>query len=49
MESGYRLAIVLTIVFDSLATVFLAVLILSLAQRYHRTSRMRPTRLTTNS
>jgi hypothetical protein len=35
MESGYRLAVVLTIVFDSLATVFLGALVLLLARRYH--------------
>ena len=35
MESGYRLAVVLTIVFDSLATVFLGALVLLVARRYH--------------
>jgi hypothetical protein len=35
MESGYRLAVVLTIVFDGLATVFLGALVLLLARRYH--------------
>jgi hypothetical protein len=35
MESGYRLAIVLTIIFDSLATVFLGALVLIVARRYH--------------
>jgi hypothetical protein len=35
MESGYRLAIVLTIVFDGLATVLLGTFILIVARRYH--------------
>ena len=35
MESGYRLAVVLTIVFDSLATLFLGALVLLLTRRYH--------------
>src|SRR5262249_50737677 len=39
MESGYRLAIVLTIVFDSLATVFLGTFVLIVARRYHGPSR----------
>jgi hypothetical protein len=33
MESGYRLAIVLAIVFDALATVFLGVFVLIVAPR----------------
>jgi hypothetical protein len=49
MESGYRLAIVLTIAFDSLTTVFLATLILILAQRYHATDRPRTTRPRTST
>ena len=32
MESGYRLAIVLTLVLDTLATVFLAIFILIVAR-----------------
>ena len=39
MESGYRLAIVLTIVFDSLATVFLGALLLIVARRNHSAAR----------
>ena len=37
MESGYRLAIVLTLVFDALTTVFLAVFVLNVARtrRHH--------------
>ena len=40
MESGYRLAIDLTLVFDTLATVFLGVfvLIVARARRHHRAS-----------
>jgi hypothetical protein len=34
MESGYRLAVVLTILFDSLSTVFLGALVLLVARRY---------------
>jgi hypothetical protein len=41
MESGYRLAIVLTIVFDSLTTVSLGAFVLILARRYHRPRRPR--------
>ena len=37
MESGYRLAIVLTIVFDTLATVFLGVFVLIVARARHDT------------
>jgi hypothetical protein len=36
MESGYRLAIVLTLVFDSLATVFLGVFVLIVARARRR-------------
>jgi hypothetical protein len=35
MESGYRLAIVMTIVFDTLATVFLGVFVLIVARARH--------------
>jgi hypothetical protein len=35
MESGYRLAIVLTLVFDTLATVFLGAFVLIVARRHH--------------
>ena len=40
MESGYRLAIVLTLVFDSLTTIFLGLLvfIVARARRNHGTS-----------
>ena len=41
MESGYRLAIVLTIVFDGLATVLLGTFILMVALRYHGPGRSR--------
>ena len=46
MESGYRLAIVLTLVFDSLATVFLGVfvLIVARARRHHGASGVHPAR-----
>ena len=46
MESGYRLAIVLTLVFDSLATVFLGVfvLIVARARRHDRASSIQPAR-----
>jgi len=46
MESGYRLAIVLTLVFDTLATVFLGVfvLIVARARHYHGASSVRPAR-----
>jgi hypothetical protein len=44
MESGYRLAIVLTLVFDTLATVFLGVfvLIVARARRDHGASSVHP-------
>jgi hypothetical protein len=44
MESGYRLAIVLTLVFDTLATVFLGVfvVIVARARRKHSASSVRP-------
>jgi hypothetical protein len=44
MESGYRLAIVLTLVFDSLATVFLGVFVLLVARarRHHGASSVHP-------
>ncbi len=50
MESGYRLAIVLTLVFDSLATVFLGVfvLIVARARRHHRASTVHPARAGTS-
>ncbi len=50
MESGYRLAIVLTLVFDSLATVFLGVfvLIVARARRHHRVSTVHPARAGTS-
>ena len=46
MESGYRLAIVLTLVFDTLATVFLGVfvLIVARARRDYGASSVRPAR-----
>jgi hypothetical protein len=46
MESGYRLAIVLTLVFDTLATVFLGafVLIVVRARRHHGASSVHPAR-----
>ena len=45
MESGYRLAIVLALVFDVFTTVFLAVfvLVVARARRHHRASNARPT------
>ena len=45
MESGYRLAIVLALVFDVLTTVFLGVfvLVVARARRHHRASNARPT------
>jgi uncharacterized protein YacL len=48
MESGYRLAIVLALVFDVLTTVFLGVfvLVLARARRDQVASRARPTRST---
>jgi uncharacterized protein YacL len=48
MESGYRLAIVLALVFDVLTTVFLGVFVLAVARarRDHVASRARPTRST---
>jgi uncharacterized protein YacL len=48
MESGYRLAIVLALVFDVLTTVFLGVFVLALAhaRRDHHASSARPTRST---
>ncbi len=51
MESGYRLAIVLTLVFDSLATVFLGVfvLIVARARRHHGASSVDPARAGTTS
>jgi uncharacterized protein YacL len=51
MESGYRLAIVLALVFDVLTTVFLGVFVLALARarRHHSASRNRPTRSTITS
>ena len=47
MESGYRLAIVLTLVFDSLATIFLGlfVLFVARARRHHRASSVHPARI----
>lgn len=50
MESGYRLAIVLTLVFDTLATVFLGlfVLIVARARRHHGASRVHPARAGTS-
>jgi len=45
MESGYRLAIVLTIVFDSLATVLLGVFVVLLARSHVRVQHERPPRL----
>jgi len=49
MESGYRLAIVLALVFDALTTVFLGVFVLMVARarRHHGASDARPARLTT--
>jgi hypothetical protein len=46
MESGYRLAIVLTLVFDTLATVFLGafVLIVARARRHHGARSVHPAR-----
>jgi len=44
MESGYRLAIVLTLVFDSLTTVFLGIFVLLVAPRLVRTRGTAPTR-----
>jgi hypothetical protein len=46
MESGYRLAIVLTLIFDSLATVFLGVfvLIVARARHHHRAGSVHPAR-----
>jgi hypothetical protein len=41
MESGYRLAIVLTIVFDSLAAVFLGAFVMIVSRRYHGAERSR--------
>jgi hypothetical protein len=51
MESGYRLAIVLTHVFDTLATVFLGVfvLIVARARRHHRASSVHSARGGTSS
>jgi len=51
MESGYRLAIVLALVFDALTTVFLGVFVLMVARarRHHGASEARPTRLTTTT
>ena len=48
MESGYRLAIVLALVFDVLTTVFLGVFVLMVARarRHHGASNARPTRST---
>jgi len=45
MESGYRLAIVLALVFDVLTTVFLGVfvLVVARARRHHGASNARPT------
>lgn len=45
MESGYRLAIVLALVFDALTTVFLGVfvLVVARARRHHGASNARPT------
>jgi hypothetical protein len=50
MESGYRLAIVLTLVFDSLATVFLGafVLIVVRARRHRGASSVHPARAGTS-
>jgi hypothetical protein len=50
MESGYRLAIVLTLVFDSLATVFLGVFvfIVARARRHHHASSVHPARAGTS-
>ncbi len=50
MESGYRLAIVLTLVFDSLTTIFLGLLvfIVARARRTHGTSSVHRTREATN-
>ena len=40
MESGYRLAIILTLVFDALATVFLGLFVLTVARaRHHQRAR----------
>ena len=49
MESGYRLAIVLTLVFDTLATVFLAIFILVVAhaRRHQAATSLRPARAET--
>ena len=49
MESGYRLAIVLTLVFDTLATVFLAIFILVVAhaRRHQAATSVRPARAET--
>jgi hypothetical protein len=44
MESGYRLAIVLTLVFDSLTTVFLGIFVLLVAPRLVRRRGTAPTR-----
>ena len=46
MESGYRLAIVLTLVFDALTTVFLGVFVLMVAhaRRHRNASSVRPVR-----
>ena len=51
MESGYRLAIVLAIVFDVLTTLFLGVFVLLVvrARRHHGASNARPTPLTTTN
>ncbi len=50
MESGYRLAIVLTLVFDSLATLFLGVFILIVARgrHHHRARSVHPARVRTS-
>jgi CBS domain containing-hemolysin-like protein len=51
MESGYRLAIVLAIVFDVLTTLFLGVFVLLIvrARRHHGASTARPTPLTSTT